>query len=244
MPYDGRDAGETLGKLLTVQPARPRAIKRDIPVALESVVQMVMSREPAERPRSAMELEALLGVAEVQATPSGVGTGLEGRRPQQDGTLLLPHGAVAQAASLEKRAKRARPTAVFLTIASGMLGSTLGACLLRPLAELASSDVASALSAALGIVGALAGAGASLYRARAELAERWSSAPEIDAHNRRVGRALSMALITLGVGAVPLLALGALGEGGVHADVLVCASIALASTLALEISLRARAARA
>lgn len=244
MPYEGRDAGETLGKLLTVQPARPRAIKRDIPVALESVVQLVMSREPSERPRSAMELEALLGVAEVQASPAGPSSGLEGRKPQQDGTLLLPHGAVAQAASLERRAKRARPVAVLLTLASTLLGSTLGACLLRPLADLASADVAEALSAALGIVGALAGAGASLYRARAELAERWASAPEIDAHNGRVSRGLAFALMTLGGGALPLLAMGALGEGGVQADVLPVFGVALAATLALEISLRSRAARA
>jgi len=244
MPYEGRDAGETLGKLLTVQPARPRAIKRDIPVALESVVQMVMSREPAERPRSAMELEALLGVAEVQTLPNPSSTGLQGRRPLQDGTLLLPHGAVAQAASLEKRAQRARPIAVLLTLASTLVGSTLGACLLRPLAELASTDVAQALSSALGIVGALAGAGASLYRARAELAERWSSAPEIDTHNRRVGRALSATLMTLGIGAVPLLALGALGDGGVQVEVVPVAVVALAATLALEVTLRSRAVRA
>lgn len=258
MPYEGADAAETLSKLLHSPPPRPRALRRDIPVALESVIQMVMSRAPDERPRSALELEALLSAAEVEGGSSlgsgpGQGAGALGAggvprrtqgRAQEESTLLLPRGAVAQAADIEKRARRARPVAVSLVTGGAVFTAALGASLLRPLADLAAPDVAAALSSALGIVGTFAGAAAFLYRGRAELAERWSSAPEIDAWNRRVGRALGFGTLALGAGAVPALLAGALTEGGVSLAPLPVAALALAAGVTVELTLRARAARA
>ena len=96
----------------TGPPARPRSLRRDVPEALEQVIQLAMAREPAERPRSAFELDALLAAVDPVPASVGIASGAsavprrkDGRAPEE-GTLLLPQGAVAQAADLERNARR------------------------------------------------------------------------------------------------------------------------------------------
>ena len=243
MPYDGRDATETLRQLLAGPPARPRSLRRDVPEALEQVIQLAMAREPAERPRSAFELDALLAAVDPASSAPALASGAsavprrkDGRAPEE-GTLLLPQGAVAQASDLERNARRARPAAVGWALAGSLFVAGLSGAAIRPLGVLAADDAAAPLASALAIVGTLAGGAAFAHRARTELAARWSSAPEIDVWNRRVGPALLRSLATLGTLTCALGAWSAGGSGGLSLGETTVALMALAAFAVLEGSL-------
>jgi serine/threonine protein kinase len=243
MPYDGRDATETLSQLLAGPPPRPRSLRRDVPEALEQVIQLAMAREPADRPRSAFELDALLGAVDPASSPSALASGAsavprrkDGRAPEE-GTLVLPRGAVAQAKDLERSARRARPAAVGWALAGSLFVGALGGAAIRPLGGLASEDAAGPLASALAIVGTLAGGAAFAHRARTELAARWSSAPEIDVWNRRVGPSLVRSLAALGLMTSALGAWTTEGHGGLVLGETSVALMALAAFAVLEGSL-------
>ena len=58
--YSGEDDVAILSKLLSSAPPRARALRRDLPVALDELLARMMSREPADRPRNAGVVAAQL----------------------------------------------------------------------------------------------------------------------------------------------------------------------------------------
>ena len=216
MPFDGEDAAATLTALLRSGPKRPRAIVREIPPALELLVQRAMSRAPEERPRSALELESALSAL----VPGGVGRdggpSELGREASAESTLVLSRGAVAHAAALETRARRARPLAalVGLAVAASIAAATtiaVGALTTLGL-DVGASLESAALGHALTIVGAMGGVALGVWLAWAMLARRWPSAAELDHRRAVLGRGLAGALGVIGAAALGALAWAALAE--------------------------------
>jgi eukaryotic-like serine/threonine-protein kinase len=185
MPYDEKDAAATLAQLLHDSPRRPRSIQGDIPLALETIVQRAMAREPAERPAGALELEAMLG--EIGGETGKPDTALRRRGQRDVDTVILAHGSVARAGEIEVRAKQARPRAIAAAVLTTLVCGAAGTLALTAPLTLATTGGPphAELALALAIVGALAGAGSALTAITRSLAPRWASAPEVD-HAREI----------------------------------------------------------
>ncbi len=73
VPFEGRTAHEVIQRILTEPPPRPRSVARDLPPALESVIVVAMTKDPACRyasPRAmAEDLERFLAGRPVAARP-------------------------------------------------------------------------------------------------------------------------------------------------------------------------------
>ena len=181
MPYEGKDVTATLSLLLHEQPPRPRSIRLDIPLALESVIQRAMSRDPSERPRSALELESMLGDIAGQSVKPAIVVGGVGRPERAPDTMVLGRGDVARATKIERDARRARPRAVAESVVATLLAACAGALAFRaPVTLVASSSSSGDLALALAIVGAVAAAAGAITALVRTLGPRWASAPEVD----------------------------------------------------------------
>ena len=58
--FSGEDAGRTLTSVIWDEPARPKTLRRDLPDALELVIQRAMAKDPDARFASMAELDAAL----------------------------------------------------------------------------------------------------------------------------------------------------------------------------------------
>ncbi|MEM7233289.1 MAG: protein kinase [Planctomycetota bacterium] len=58
LPFDGRDRGELLGRILREEPRRPRTVRRDVPTDLETIILKAIEKSPADRYASMAELRA------------------------------------------------------------------------------------------------------------------------------------------------------------------------------------------
>ena len=58
--FSGEDAGRTLTSVIWDEPARPKTLRRDLPDALELVIQRAMAKDPDQRFASMAELDAAL----------------------------------------------------------------------------------------------------------------------------------------------------------------------------------------
>ena len=58
--FSGEDAGRTLTSVIWDEPARPKTLRRDLPDALELVIQRAMAKDPDKRFASMAELDAAL----------------------------------------------------------------------------------------------------------------------------------------------------------------------------------------
>jgi serine/threonine-protein kinase len=211
MPYDGKDVTATLSQVLHESPPRPRAIRSDIPLALEAVIQKAMARDPNERPRSALELEAMLGAiaAPTEKPAARVARGAE----RAMDTMVLGRGEVARATEIEKAARMARPRAVAQSVLAVLAAACGGALALHaPVALLARDGAAHGeLALALAIVGAVAaGAGAITALVRT-LLPRWTSAPEVDRAREQLQAMTRRGLVGFGGLVALALTLAALG---------------------------------
>ncbi len=211
MPYDERDAAATLAQLLSDAPRRPRAIQPDIPIAVETIIQRAMAREPDERPSSALSLEAMLG--EISNEPSMDETALRRRAGRSADTMVLSNGAVARAGQIEVHARRARPRAIAAAFVATLASAAAGTLALTAPLTLASEGGGphQELALALAIVGALAGAGGALTALTRSLSPRWASAPEVDHARQSLEALLRRALIAFGALFLAALAAGGLG---------------------------------
>ena len=211
MPYDAKDVTATLSQLLHESPPRPRSIRLDIPLALETVIQRAMSRDPSERPRSALELESMLGEIAGQVVKPAVLVGHGGRERAPD-TMVLGRGDVARATEIEKNARAARPRAIVQSGVATLLAASAGALAFQaPVTLLANADGShDELSTALAIVGGVAaGAGAVTALVRT-LRPRWASAPEVDRAREAVHAMMRRGLVAFGAALALPLALAAL----------------------------------
>ena len=58
--FSGEDAGRTLTSVIWDEPARPKTLRRDLPDALELIIQRAMAKDPDKRFSSMAELDAAL----------------------------------------------------------------------------------------------------------------------------------------------------------------------------------------
>ncbi|HEX9103124.1 MAG TPA: serine/threonine-protein kinase [Polyangia bacterium] len=72
--FSGEDAGRTLTSVIWDEPARPKTLRRDLPDALELVIQRAMAKDPDARFASMAELDAALAPFDA---PSGATTRLD-----------------------------------------------------------------------------------------------------------------------------------------------------------------------
>ncbi|MFO0680823.1 MAG: serine/threonine-protein kinase [Sandaracinus sp.] len=238
MPYDGKDVTATLSQLLHEQPPRPRAIRLDIPLALESVIQRAMSREPAERPKSALELEAMLGEIAGQAVKPAIHVGGgPGRAERAPDTMVLARGEVARATALEKEARAARPRALLQSVVVTLLAACAGAIAFHAPVELASgaADAHGELRLALAIVGAVAAAAGAVTALVRTLRPRWASAPEVDRAREGLHAMVRRGLVAFGAALALPLALAAL-------SLVALPSVALLSLVAVSLGVVAAVA--
>jgi serine/threonine-protein kinase len=66
--FSGEDAGRTLTSVIWDEPARPKTLRRDLPDALELVIQQAMAKDPDKRFKSMAELDAALAPFDASAS--------------------------------------------------------------------------------------------------------------------------------------------------------------------------------
>ncbi len=81
--FSGEDAGRTLTSVIWDEPARPKTLRRDLPDALELVIQRAMAKDPDKRFASMAELDAALAPFDFAA---GVTTQLDAPPPAPTGS--------------------------------------------------------------------------------------------------------------------------------------------------------------
>ena len=123
-PFDDLDPMATLTAVLADEPRRPSTIERSIPPGLELVIQQAMAKNPDERHRSFVELEAALIEFDPRAAGAGgsgpeanAGTALASAETVLDDSVLRARSAQSSDANL---AAHARPRLWLLAIASGL----------------------------------------------------------------------------------------------------------------------------
>jgi hypothetical protein len=130
-PPFSEEAGDpaiVLARVVTEDPRRPRELDRTIPEGVEALIQRAMARTPEARPASMQELDQLL--ATFDAPARGAARTMIPSMPQPGGGGLALSDTVAVASApparegdvATKRARRARPAAMFLTLAVSLSG--------------------------------------------------------------------------------------------------------------------------
>ncbi len=194
-PFSGDEPAALLLSVLHETPERPRVWERSIPVGLEALIQRAMSREPAERPRDALELERELAGFDSHGDAQGNAWEPSGESGDVD-TLVLPRGAVARAETIGKRAARARPIAMMMVIACSSALAAFGALFASAIAmwdgpaEPFDQNLSWLAGGAL-FIGAMTG----LTRF---FSNGWASAPDVMRKNRMLGILLSSAIAVFG----------------------------------------------
>ncbi|MGH9223455.1 MAG: EAL domain-containing protein [Acidimicrobiales bacterium] len=114
-PFDGRDVGEVIRQHLSVPPATLRSVRKEVPRALDAIVQRLLRKDPDERYQSAgavlADLEALESGMRRGITDPPVVIGLHDRRQAltepsfvgRSAELLLLTGLVEQASQGRSR---------------------------------------------------------------------------------------------------------------------------------------------
>jgi len=194
---DEEDPTIVLTRLLTEDPKRPSDHDRSIPSGVEALIQRAMARSPDARPPTVRELDRLLSAFDtpgradvVQIVPAGQKT------PRADAALgetiaAVPPPGLNEADEVTRRARRARPAAMALTIAvtltSGAAVLLSALLLLRATTQRPSpSETETILVAVLTLLATLF----VLLGAMRVLIARWRSTPAIE----RLGRGLSTTL--------------------------------------------------
>jgi serine/threonine protein kinase len=201
-PFPEDDAGATLARLVTEDPRRPRDLVRTIPEGVEALIQQAMARNTAARPASALELERLLATFDepLRLPPR---TPLPVREAATIATMDTIAAAPPPEATGEdatRRARRARPQAILLSVVAGLLSSlavlTSAVIALRTL--LGQRTFNETQTVLLALLSLLAAAGVFLASVRV-LAARWRSAPAIQLLGDGLRSALLWYLVPLGV---------------------------------------------
>jgi serine/threonine-protein kinase len=194
-PHEAADATASLSRLLNESALPVRDLAPDLPEAVATLVDRVLSRDPRDRPPDAHALEAeisaLLPPGESFASES-IGespTSIEDGRATADATLVLPSGVVSQAAVEAARRRRAR---VF-TVAAAALTTVIGT-----LATLAITGGSGRLTFALGALVACSAAAAWTHG----LKRRWRERTALYGVAHRALNAALFAVVALGLAVV------------------------------------------
>lgn len=193
-PFPEGDPAQTLTMLLTEDPVRPRTLAPELPEGIEALIQRAMARDPRDRPATAAELERHLAAFD-EARPAANRPASRDPVATAD-TLAVQAPPVAEEAT--RRARRARPVALFcmVALAAGVGAAVLGlAAATLPLAtgRPRLTETERFLLAMVALLSALVVLAAT---ARA-LAGRWRNAPAVE----RLGSALARATATLFIAA-------------------------------------------
>jgi len=105
VPFEGNDMAEVLSGVLTVDAPRPRSLEPSVPDGLELVIQRAMAKQPEERFDSMQELDAALAPFDT----------LAGSVPEN--TATTPGPPAVTPGELDRGVRRARPRAVFFSVA-------------------------------------------------------------------------------------------------------------------------------
>ncbi|WP_437811723.1 serine/threonine-protein kinase [Sorangium sp. So ce1078] len=214
-PFPEEEPARTMIRLLTEDPRRPRDIDKTIPEGLEALIQRAMARTREDRPPSAQELDRLLADFDMQdpfgpARALGMTTAMtEGAPNDEIATVVIPNAQGGQNADdVTRRARRARPVALLLSIAvslaAGAAVFTSAAMVLRMVYGVTERRALNETE--ILIAGAVAGALSFFAFAGTirVLVGRWRSAPAME----RLGKGLLAALVWLFI-SCGVLALGA-----------------------------------
>ena len=218
-PFPDAEPIHTLTRLLSEDPRRPRDIDRAIPAGLEAVIQRAMARAPEDRPKTVQELDQMLASFDDVAQPSvrvlvGATRSNEAHAVGGMETVVVAAPPPASVASeADRRAGRARPTALAFSIVASVVmaggAATSAAVGLRVLggrSALGHDDF-------LIVAGAAGGAGLFTFLGAGRvLVARWRSGPAV----QRLGAALraSSLWLLITAGALALGWRGALALGG------------------------------
>jgi hypothetical protein len=176
MPFEGEDAAHTLALLLEKGPRRLSSV-RDVPLALERIVERAMARQPEERFQTAHEL----CVALEEFVAAG--------RPTANKKLRVgSHRRVQTQAVLTSIA--------FALSAGGAMWVATTALATALALETERLEAFGLAFAGVTTLGALAGAATLSARV---LQARWHSSVELEGFRGRVGRALIAAFTVFGV---------------------------------------------
>jgi len=209
-PFDGPDQMATLAAVLTDDPPRPRTLDATLPPALELVIQKAMAKQPHERYRSMLELDAALAPFDQP-----------GARPaaeyiaRESEPAAAPHmnTLIKLEAWLRKnpQPERARSGLVLFSIAAacvataGLLDATTSAIRwIRGSVTLTASEIVLAALLTFGVLITPALAWVRFVRARV-----WPSSPRAVDVLMRLKRVLVATLVTYATGALGLRLTGA-----------------------------------
>ncbi|WP_438025236.1 serine/threonine-protein kinase [Sorangium sp. So ce233] len=202
-PFPDEEPTRVMIRLLTEDPRRPRDIDRTIPEGLEALIQRAMARAREDRPPSAQELDRLLADFDMQdplnparslALPTAV---TEGAPNDEVATVVIPNAQGQTADDVTRRARRARPVAVLLSIAvslaAGAAVFTSAAMVLRMIYGITERRALNETE--LLIAGGVAGALSffAFIGTMRVLVGRWRSAPAME----RLGKGLLATLVWL-----------------------------------------------
>lgn len=151
--FSGEDPSATLTSVLYDEPARPKALRREIPDGLELVIQRAMAKSPDERFASMEALDMALAPFDTSETPTPAASARESANAARASvgelaraeTVALRSAAAAAVANAElqgQRARLARPRALILALLltlwgvlaiASLVGAVIHAATRRPL---------------------------------------------------------------------------------------------------------------
>jgi tRNA A-37 threonylcarbamoyl transferase component Bud32 len=227
-PFGDDEPARILARLVHEDPQRPRDLDRSIPEGIELLIQRAMARSPDDRPATVLDLDRHLSAFDDQRR--GEAAALAARRTDAmighmdtmavDSTpssqlaldALTPRGhMVSEADDATRRARRARPAAVFLTLAVSMVvGTSVLATSTLALRTIVERAVLSETELMLLFVLSTIAMIFALFGVGRTLTSRWRSAPAVE----RLGEGLRSAILTM-LGMVGALALGWQGYAAV-----------------------------
>jgi serine/threonine protein kinase len=201
-PFPDEDPVKAISRLLAEDPKRPRDFDRNIPEALELLIQRAMARSPADRPQTALDLDRELSAFEQGsliehnqlAMQTRTGSGLVAHL----NTVALDRGTHTPKNDAIRRARRARPAAFGLAFTVGAAaGAAVFISAARALLVIAGRQALTETEKLL--IGAFAGISVILATIGAlrTLASRWRSALAVE----RLASGLRAAVSTLLLGA-------------------------------------------
>lgn len=191
-PYTGDDATAMLGQLLSGPPPRLRRLNREVPPALEVVVQTAMARRPENRYSDVMALDAELAAF----VPDIERLSTHGRSPEAESTLIVSRAAVERAEAVGRQARQARPKALLLSLLGSALAATVAVLAAEAIGMAVGQPELAQVHGSTAAFTALVGAFLLSIRA---WGPRWNTTPDLLALNRRVGRGLTFAVVGFGL---------------------------------------------
>jgi serine/threonine-protein kinase len=247
--FTGEDAGRTLTSVIHDEPERPKTLRKDLPDALELLVQRAMAKDPTGRFSSMAELDAALeafDTAPVIVTEGPGGAPAPLGDPARAATLAVQSGETLRSVSFRTsdaaaQARWARPRAIAYGIAAFawcvvLLGSIVGRAITtlsgRPLSHVERVlDVALALALAAPLV---------VLEVRRLVRGAWRNTATMVARAERLARAGVLSLAAYACLSAPGRFWALLERGGVGASLIEWAALVASLATGAWVLLRPR----